>query len=547
MRKAIHILHILIISLLILPSYSRDFEIRGIWMQATQIKDERTAELIAERIASAKLNAVFVLVFYWGGKSFFKTDLSPLAYNSPNDSDLFAYFIEQCHNRGIRVLARFSNGKEGEKGGEGILTENPQWQIENKDGIKARWFDLGKREVRDFQLGLISELLNKYPVDGIQLDYIRFPSRDYCYCEECRDSFKRIYQFDPLSLPYALPNRFWINSTPLTNLCGAKLLARFDNGVPAITIREYNAGYLLLFNWQIENSSAHLFLDILKRAMEGKRKIYVLSPGAEVGYDENGYGLILQILRKANLKWEMMKEVSECNPNETLLLLPALKRLRGNLDDEIKDFLNAGGNVIVSSSEQGLEEARGCEELLGICGRGRKFRGNHLLIPLQEHPLIPVLLGGEGKRREIWEKWVDFRKEIITSFVKELYDNTKAIKSSLLFSAAVFYNKASAEKVMQDWYRWLDMGIVDFAAPMAYVDNAHLVSALREWKQADPNLEKIIPGLSIYKVKNGREVTKDYKKVIKQIELIRNEGARGFILFSLPFLSDDLAKYLSSL
>jgi hypothetical protein len=44
---------ILTLSLLISPLFSSDFEIRGIWMQATQIKDEKTAELIAERIASA--------------------------------------------------------------------------------------------------------------------------------------------------------------------------------------------------------------------------------------------------------------------------------------------------------------------------------------------------------------------------------------------------------------------------------------------------------------------------------------------------------------
>jgi uncharacterized lipoprotein YddW (UPF0748 family) len=156
-------------------------------------------------------------------------------------------------------------------------------------------------------------------------------------------------------------------------------------------------------------------------------------------------------------------------------------------------------------------------------------------------------MGGEGERREIWGKWIAFRKEIITSFVKEVYGLTKRRSNDLLLSAAVFYNKASAERVLQDWYGWIDKGIVDFVAPMAYVDDARLISALREWKRADPNLEKIIPGLSIYEVKNGKEVGKDYRKVVRQIELIRREGARGFILFSLPFLTDDLVKYLSSL
>ena len=433
----------------------------------------------------------------------------------------------------------------GGRANDGIPAQNPQWQMENKEGERARWFDLGKREVRDFQLGLISELLNKYPVDGIQLDYIRFPSQDFCYCKECRNAFKNLYNLDPLSLPYALPNRFFVTSTPLTNLCGAKLLARFDNGIPGITIREYGDGFLLLLNWKIDNNFAQLFLDVLQRATEG-REIVILAPREEVGYDENGYGLILQLLRRENLKWEMVKGVSECNPKETLLLFPALKRLKGNILDEIGKFLNAGGKAIASLSDEGVE-GRECEELLGVCGKGRKFKGSHLLIPLQEHPLIPVLMSGEGERREIWGKWIAFRKEIITSFVKEVYGLTKRRSNDLLLSAAVFYNKASAERVLQDWYGWIDKGIVDFVAPMAYVDDARLISALREWKQADPNLEKIIPGLSLYEVKNGKEVGKDYRKVVRQIELIRREGARGFILFSLPFLTDDLVKYLSSL
>ena len=48
-------------------------------MQATQIKDEKTAELIAERIASAKLNSVFVLVFFWGREKFFQNGLRPFS------------------------------------------------------------------------------------------------------------------------------------------------------------------------------------------------------------------------------------------------------------------------------------------------------------------------------------------------------------------------------------------------------------------------------------------------------------------------------------
>jgi uncharacterized lipoprotein YddW (UPF0748 family) len=44
---------------------------------------------------------------------------------------------------------------------------------------------------RAFQLDIIRDLATRYPVAGIHLDYIRYYSRDYCYCSGCRQRFTR--------------------------------------------------------------------------------------------------------------------------------------------------------------------------------------------------------------------------------------------------------------------------------------------------------------------------------------------------------------------
>ncbi|MGC9003163.1 MAG: family 10 glycosylhydrolase [bacterium] len=535
MKKAF----IIFLVLLSFPLLSKELELRGIWMQATQIKDERSAEQIAERIASAKLNAVFVLVFYWGGKSYFKTDLSPLVYNSQN-ADLFAYFIEQCHRRGIKVYARFSIGKEGGQGDDGILIKNPDWQMENQAGERIRWFDLGKKDVREFQLKLISDLLERYPIDGIQLDYIRYPSRDYCYCRECRENFKRLYGFDPLYTSCKLPRKFKISTTPLLHPTSSTALATFDNGIPAITLRQFNSGTLLYFNFTINYSSAPLFLYSLGQALTTKKEILIIAPGKELGYEEESYGFVISLLRKVGLQWRMIRDIAQIDPKESLIILPGLIRVSDDLGDKLKQFLFLGGSLFVSAGRKGIEESKVSETLIGVKDKGRYMVGNYLIIPKTENPL---LLFSE----DVESKWVEYRKEIITSLVKEFYETTKRKNPSLLLSAAVFYDKARAEKVLQDWYKWLELGIVDFVAPMAYVDDNRLISALREWKSYDSNLEKIIPGLRIYEIKNGKEVARDLKQVMRQIEIIKKEGAKGFILFSLPFLTDDLCQYLATL
>jgi len=516
-------------------------------MQATQIRDKRTAEEIAQRISSAKLNAVFVLVYYWGGKSFFRTDYAPLVDNNAKGDDLFLYFIEECHKRGIKVYARLSNGMEGAMGNDGMLTRYPAWQIENIRGEKMRWFDLGKREVREFQIQLLSDLLKNYPVDGVQLDYIRFPSLDYCYCEECRMNFKSSYEIDPIDLFSALPASFNISSTPFVKPTQARVIARFENGVPAITLRESNPGWLLLFNWQIDGDSLPFFLQSIRKATEEGEGIYIPLSRRGLAYEEKGFGEIIKALKTAGIAWKMVGAFADVYPENSILLLPAVEKMEDSLSAELENFLSKGGKIIVTLGKGGIREGRGYERLLGVEEKGRSMSGRHLINVVEEHHLIPIFPGSPQQRRHLLAQWIDFRKGLVTSFVEEIYNKTKEINSSLLLSAAVFYNKSAAEGVLQDWYNWLNRGIVDFIAPMAYVNDDRLTSALREWKSYDPDFERIVPGLSIYQVKNGKEVPKDREAVKRQIRIIKEGGARGFILFSLPFLTEDLARELSRL
>jgi uncharacterized lipoprotein YddW (UPF0748 family) len=43
----------------------------------------------------------------------------------------------------------------------------------------------------ELELDSIRELVRRYPVDGVQLDYIRYKSADFCFCSGCRQRFSR--------------------------------------------------------------------------------------------------------------------------------------------------------------------------------------------------------------------------------------------------------------------------------------------------------------------------------------------------------------------
>jgi uncharacterized lipoprotein YddW (UPF0748 family) len=62
-----------------------------------------------------------------------------------------------------------------------------------------------RKEVRDFWLEVYSKMVRTYAIDGLQLDYIRYPvsvpiEYGYCYCDSCIQSFQEDGNPDPLKI-----------------------------------------------------------------------------------------------------------------------------------------------------------------------------------------------------------------------------------------------------------------------------------------------------------------------------------------------------------
>jgi len=88
-------------------------QLRGIWMHATQIKTSAEADSLIAKIDRAHFNAVFMLVWYWGGQAYYQSDLCPLGDGVQKNYDPLGYLVRHCHPRGIEVHAWFVNGAYG--------------------------------------------------------------------------------------------------------------------------------------------------------------------------------------------------------------------------------------------------------------------------------------------------------------------------------------------------------------------------------------------------------------------------------------------------
>jgi len=126
------------------------------------------------------------------------------------------------------------------RGDKELLRDHPDWYDVNRRGDSAadkpayvdyyHFLCPSREEVRQHLTKIVADLGDTANLDGIHLDYIRYPDVilpvalwkkynlvqneelpqfDYCYCEVCRNAFKRQTGEDPLKLPDPPSNAAW--------------------------------------------------------------------------------------------------------------------------------------------------------------------------------------------------------------------------------------------------------------------------------------------------------------------------------------------------
>ena len=85
--------------------------------------------------------------------------------------------IKYAHAAGLKVYPVFCACPEGGEGRlDAVLESNPSWAW-YYNGARRGYIDPGNAEARRYETSLIAELVGKYDVDGLSLDYLRCPNR----------------------------------------------------------------------------------------------------------------------------------------------------------------------------------------------------------------------------------------------------------------------------------------------------------------------------------------------------------------------------------
>lgn len=172
----------------------RPVEARCIWLDRGTIVSMRSAQQLSSLFDKLKASGINV-VYFETNNAGFTIYPSKLAQQNPAmvGWDPLGVAVKEAHKRGMELHAwcwifNVGNtrhnpivGKDADYPGPVLSTHDFNWALAYKDGqlVPPRqtefWIDPANPEARQYPKDLIMEIVTNYKVDGIQLDYIRYP------------------------------------------------------------------------------------------------------------------------------------------------------------------------------------------------------------------------------------------------------------------------------------------------------------------------------------------------------------------------------------
>lgn len=198
----------------------------GVYLTSRGVDSPGKASEIVGDCSKHGIDRVYLISNEDGGVTF----RSRICKSSVSASfDPYGELAKGFKDAGIQVHAWFCLYPESASNPSDYLRAHPEAVIVNRHGKSCieqpawstidprygKWWVCASHEgYREYLCSLMAEVMDNYDVDGIHLDYVRYPEevegRMYCYCERCRAKFKREYGYE-LPANDVIKNRYYVS------------------------------------------------------------------------------------------------------------------------------------------------------------------------------------------------------------------------------------------------------------------------------------------------------------------------------------------------
>lgn len=197
-------------------------ETRALWVVRHAISTPGRVDAVVDLAEQMNVNTLLVQV-RGRGDAFYKSDLAPPAEileGAPAGFDPLERMVERAHARGLEVQAWINVYLVWSAGAPPhsplhIVNAHPDWISVRADGrrlvemvpeefeeqkLEGMYLAPGNPQVRKYLRDVVHEIVSKYKVDGIHLDYVRYPEPGVGYDPPTRTAFERQYGVDPIDI-----------------------------------------------------------------------------------------------------------------------------------------------------------------------------------------------------------------------------------------------------------------------------------------------------------------------------------------------------------
>jgi len=197
-------------------------ETRALWVVRHALSTPGRVDQVVDLAAQVNVNTLLVQV-RGRGDAYYASDLAPQAEEleaAPKGFDPLARILQRAHAEGMEVHAWINVYLVWSAGAPPrsvlhAVNAHPDWISVRADGrrlvemlpqefqeekLEGMYLSPGNPEVKRHLREIVREIVTHYDVDGIHLDYVRYPEATVGYDAATRTAFEREFGVDPLQI-----------------------------------------------------------------------------------------------------------------------------------------------------------------------------------------------------------------------------------------------------------------------------------------------------------------------------------------------------------
>lgn len=200
-------------------------EVRGLWVLRSSLASRHAIDAMVRAARAGGFNTILVQV-RGRGEAYYRSAIDPRASEldgQPSDFDPLAVTLDLAHRADLRVHAWVSvnlvaSATTLPRSRDHVVSRHPDWlmvprplagELRTVDGRSpayvgrlARWTRAASTQVeglylspipadsQDYSASVVAELATRYQIDGVHLDYLRYPNEMFDYSRRALEDFR---------------------------------------------------------------------------------------------------------------------------------------------------------------------------------------------------------------------------------------------------------------------------------------------------------------------------------------------------------------------